>query len=151
MKKLLLLACLPYTIFAMDKRKASDQLIKFITMEQGHKQDWLDHKKMQYDAKIDMLEKHLNQMFDLKKKYIDELATGKDIQAFFGEKLKTLVKMHEEQAGEWKELCESMHNKGQDIVQAHKKELEVFKKSAFPAVKEVKEVKEAKELEVQDE
>jgi len=144
MKKILLiLACMPLAMFGMDKEKSAQNTLKFLAMEQQHKEDWLNYKKDKYDAKIDMIKKHKNQMFDLKKKGIEELSKGMDMQSYLTEGLKAWVKLHEEQNKEWKELCETWHKKGSDVAASHKKELDSFKESLNPQppVKEEKEVK----------
>lgn len=64
-KVLLLLACVPCTMFGVEK--AAENMLKFMSMEQKHKQDWLDNKKASFDAKIEMLKRHKDQLFDLKK------------------------------------------------------------------------------------
>lgn len=122
MKKLLLvMVCLPLTMFGMEKESVVQNTIKFIKMEQQHKMDWLNYKKAMYVAKIDLVENHLNQMIDLKMKGLDKLGKNMDIQTYLKEALPVWIKLHEAQNLEWKELCESWHKKGMDIGVAHKK------------------------------
>jgi hypothetical protein len=133
-KVLFLAACAPCMLFGNDvvvteKKNPSDQLIEFIVMEQQHKQDWLDHKKESFDAKIEMLKRHKDRLFALKKQNTQELAAGVDIQKFFGEKLDEWIKLHEQQNTEWKELCATQYKKGGEIAQQHKEQLDEFKES----------------------
>lgn len=133
MKKILLiLACTPLAMFGMDKEKPSQNVVKFLTMEQQHKLDWLNYKKDKYDAKIELIKNHLNQMIALKMKGLDELGKGMDIQTYMKDCLKPWIKLHEEQTKKWKDLCELWHKKGLDIAASHKKELDSFKASLYP-------------------
>lgn len=113
----------------IDLKKAADNLILFIKMEQKHKQDWLDHKKVKSASKISMKKKHSDEWFDLKKKYAEQMGHGIKPELFLVDKLNEMIKIHERQKDEWKELCDSNHKKSADIAQAHATELDNFKKT----------------------
>ena len=135
MKKLLLiLACTPLAIFGMKKQEPVQDVVKFITMEHKHMQDWLDYKKAKNDAKIELMKKHLAEMVALKTKDLPEFGKGTDVQAYMGAKLKAWIKMHEQQNKEWKNFYESWHMKGSDLGAAHKKELDSFKDMLKPMI-----------------
>lgn len=139
-KVLLLLTFVPCAVFAMEK--SAENFTNFITMEHKHKLDWLDYKKAQLDTKIDLVKKHKNQFFELKKKYMSKMAKGENPQTYLDSKLNDMIKLHEEQNLEWKEMCEANHKKGADIAQSHKTELDNFKKSILPPETKATEAKE---------
>ena len=98
-------------------------------MEQKHKQDWLNHKKAKFDAKIATIKKHIDEWFNLKKKYAEQLAKGVKPEMYLADQLNEMIKIHEKQTSEMQELCDSHHKKGVDLAQSHKTELDNFKKS----------------------
>lgn len=113
----------------IDAEKAAANLVKFITMEQKHKQDWLDHKKAKFDAKMAMMKKHIDEWFNLKKKYAEQLAKGVKPEKYLADQLDEMITIHEKQKSEMQELCDSHHKKGTDLIQSHKTELDNFKKT----------------------
>ncbi len=113
----------------MKMEKAAECFSNFMIMEHKHKHEWLEAKKAMFDAKIAMLKKHKDQIFDLKKKYLDKVAKGDVGQAYSLENLNTMTKIHEEQTHEWRQMCEANNKKKEAIALAHEKELESFKKS----------------------
>jgi hypothetical protein len=128
MKKLLLLIfVLPFGLMAADK--PADKLIEFFNMEKKHKQDWLDYKKSNYQAKIDMIKKHKADIFDMKMSHIRKMATGEKMDQVLNNKLHDMVKMHEKHNEDWKKLHDSQCKKGDEIGDQHNKELADFKKS----------------------
>lgn len=52
--------------------------------------------------------------------------------------LKEMIKLHEAQNREWKDISDSQHRKGNEIGQAHNAELDKFKKSIMPEEKQIK-------------
>ena len=98
-------------------------------MEQKHKQDWLDHKKAKCIAKLAMVQKHKDEWVAMKVKYIEKLATESKPEIYLVDKLNDMIKIHEKQKEEWKNLCDSNYKKAGDIALAHKTELDNFKKS----------------------
>jgi hypothetical protein len=139
MKKLLLLLVLPCVAFGMNKagmtkgkmadNKMAGHFIKFISMEQSQTQDWMNFKKEKSDAKLDMLKKHKNQLFDLKKEYVQKLAQGLPVETYFQEMLQAWIKLHKQQKEEWKNLCSANRMKGEAIYEKHNAELGNFEKS----------------------
>lgn len=113
----------------MDIKTTATHLVNFIKMEQRHKQDWLDHKKAKFDSKISLMKKHKDEWFALKTKCIEQLAKGAKPETYLADELNEMIKIHERQKTELKTLCDSTHKKGSDIAQAHKTELDNFKKS----------------------
>lgn len=140
MKKLLLiLASTPAILLCMEK--PAENMLKFITMEQQHKQDWFDYKKSIMDEEITLMKSQMNAMFDLKKQHIQQAAKGGNMETFMQDHLMNMVKLHEEQNKEWKEMCESQYKKGAEIGKAHATELTKFKKSIMPETELSKEEK----------
>ena len=146
MKKiLLLLACTPMMMFGMNKKpmmlnktpvsvidkmnkeKSIQPVDKLLTMEQGHMTDWLNYKKAKYDATIEIMKKHLNELIDLKLKGVAELNAGMDLKTYMAEGINKWISMHEAQTKEWREFHEAQHTLAKDIDASHKKELALFK------------------------
>ena len=126
-KVLLLLACLPCTMFGIDKAKTMQYVDNAMTMEAGHMKGWLNYKKAKYDATIELMKKHLDQIIELKRKGLSKISTGTDMQAYMADKLNEWISMHEEQTKEWKEFHEAQHKMAKELAESHKKELTSFK------------------------
>lgn len=130
MKKILIIcACIPSAAFCAFKGKEFEHIEKFMNMEHKHKFEWLDNKKAEFDAEIDLAKKHKNEWFDLKKKQMEKFAKGGDASMNMGQELNDMIKMHEAQNNAWKEMCETNYKKDQEIARSHKAELDDFKKS----------------------
>lgn len=131
MKKiLLLLAATPLMVFGMDTQKSmpnADKMDKFLTMEQRHMTEWLDHKKAKYDAKIEMMKKHLDEIIDLKRQGLAQLNAGTDLKTYMADAINKWVSLHEAQTKEWREFHDSYHAKAKAIDASHKGELTSFK------------------------
>jgi hypothetical protein len=129
MKKLLMLliAAIPMGLLAVEK--PAEKIAQFLDMEKKHKKDWHEYKKEMFRAKMEMVHKHKEQMFDMKKKHIIDLAKGTKSDALLNEKLKDMVALHEQENAEWKAFHENECKKGSHIGARHDKELADFKKS----------------------
>lgn len=132
-KLLLLLVSVPYAVYGMEK--TAEHFMNFMSMEHNHKQAWFDYKKANVDAKVELMKKHNTELFELKKKHLEAMAKGNKDQAYWMEKLNDMIKLHEAQNNEWKEMCEAQYKKGADIGRTHKLELDAFKKAVAPEEK----------------
>lgn len=109
--------------------KSAENFKQFLEIERKHKQDWIDHKKAKAEAKSMLCKKHKDEWFDFTKKYIDRLAQGEQLDNYLVDKLNNVIKLHEEQSRELRELFEADYKKVLAIAEKHKKELEAFKKT----------------------
>lgn len=150
MKRMLLLFILsiPCSLPAIDNpseslKKSVDNMIQFIDMEQKHNQDWYNFKKEHFKEEMDLLGKHTKQMADIVVKYLNQLAQGQSYEAFLPEELKEMIKLHESQNAEWKNLSDSYNAKGMEIGQRHMQELDKFMPNEKKETSETAEVKQA--------
>jgi len=97
-------------------------------MEHRHKQDWLDNKKANFNAKMAMIKKHKEQWFGLNEKFIHQMGQGVAVETVLAQKLSNMIKLHEAQNKEWAAMCEANHKKSSEIAKKHEAELEAFKK-----------------------
>ena len=121
---------------ATSKTQASvpnvEKVDKFLTMEQKHMTDWLNYKQAKYDAKIEMMKKHLNQIIDLKRKGLAQLNAGMDLKTYMADGINKYVSLHEAQTKEWREFHEAQHKQAKSIDASHKNELTSFKGTLAP-------------------
>ena len=128
MKKLLIAALfavpfirngtLAVTDAAVSKGITADTIVKYITMEQGHKSKWFDFEKGHTDAKMDLIKKQHSEKMDLAKTHITKLGKGAPTNQYFADKLPAMISLHKKQMDEWKALTK--HGK-QKLVSLAKK------------------------------
>lgn len=120
---------------------SADELIKFIEVAKGQKNDWLKYEKEFHDAKATLLIKQSDEMFDQKIASINEFKSG-DLAAFFTKLLNMMVSLHAKNSQEWKKLCDSYRQKAEELYQKHVQQSTPFKKyiqQSKPLVQTIKE------------
>lgn len=124
MKKLLLsLALIPSAVFGV--HNDTENLIKFIDMEQKHKQDWLDYEQAKFNKEMEMIKKHNSQLIKLAQDFPSKVVAR--------QQLRETVKLHEDQNNDWAKMCEANMKEATDLAKKHEIELSQFKKALMPA------------------
>lgn len=108
-----------------------DELVKFIDVVKEQKNDWLNYDRQFRDAKYALLIKHSDQVMNQKKDRIDEFRNG-DISRFFAQSLADMVTLHAQQGKEWKQLCDTYKQKGDELYQKHLTQSAPFSKYMKP-------------------
>lgn len=138
-KLLLLLAFVPSAIFGANK--AAEEVIKFMQMEQAHKKAWIDYKKANFGAKMDLVLKHKDQWFELEEKFIKKLGEGDHAKTVLGDQLSAMVQLHEKQNKEWADMCMSNMKKATEIAKKESAEINAFKKTTLHEIMRVEQIK----------
>lgn len=120
---------------------SADELVKFIEIVKGQKNDWLQYEKEFHDAKATLLIKQSDEMFDHKIASINEFKSG-DVASFFTKSLQTIVTLHAKNSQEWKKLCDSYKQKAEELYQKHVQQVAPFGKyiqQGKPLIQTIKE------------
>ncbi len=132
MKKLLLIVALfiaPMVVKGAELSTVVSDLTKFINIVEKEKKDWLTFTKDFHDAKFDLMIKHHNEIFELKKKFLDEFkSNGANVADLLSRELEEMIKLHDKQTAEWVALWDKFKAKAQELGTENQKEVDTFKK-----------------------
>lgn len=122
---------------SLNAQSSADQLIAFKKMEKGHKKDWLNYAKSNFDEKIDLMNKHHGEWVDFGIAEITKFKNTADVSAqnkedLFKDKLKKAITLHKKQLNDWKEACDKQTQKGKEIRERHSQELNAFIEKNVP-------------------
>lgn len=114
------------------QKPSVDDLVAFLTMEKGHKEDWLNFAKKKHEEKYDLLIKHHDEMFDSHIEHVKQMAEMNGFssrQDAINSKLQDMISMHETHMQEWKTMCDNDRAEAEALYTRHKTELDAFKAS----------------------
>src|SRR5581483_4361305 len=127
---------------AMDMASIKAAKKNFILLVKKQKNAWMDFMKAEKMEKADLMQKHFNQMFDLKLKEIEsmpddlESVDPSQMLAMKREHLMECVRVYGEHLQEWERLCKEHEMKAKALGERTKDEFmrykEMFMKEGAP-------------------
>lgn len=116
-----------------DMASLKDATVKFIELKKRQKNAWFDFMKTEKTEKADLMQKHMNQWFDLKLNKMQSMPTDMkdmDMSKMLDMKkahLMDAVKLYEQQGKDWEQLCMSHMQNAQALAKKTKDEFAAYK------------------------
>lgn len=119
-----------------DTNAIYNNLTKFMDLTEKNKNNWLNFEKECHNGKIDLIIKHINEHFKLKREHLNEVQkAGTVTPELLNNKLDSAIKLHESQMKDWADLHKKQMEKATELATDHNTEFNKFKNSLAGADK----------------
>ncbi len=117
---------IPNTAMSHGARNIRDKFLDFIDFEKESKSGWLKYATAYDNARMDLVIKHSNEEYDLWKKSMEKSFKSEESNSDenLERSLDIMIKLHEKQSNEWRELCNNWHEIGTVMGKIEREQLE---------------------------
>jgi predicted metal-dependent phosphoesterase TrpH len=129
MKKLLWLlapALLINLAFINGQAAEADELLQFIDFEKEKKDARLDFKKESFIETIDIIKKQHDELYELAKERIKELAANNNVSDYLKKTFQSKVKLAQEHLEEWNKLADRFRDRARKLYEKQKQKIGSF-------------------------
>lgn len=102
------------------------EIVQFIDMEKGHKNDWFVHIEKFSKQKIHMLKKHFDECANLHRQKMVKIESDGCSSELFNTFLRDAIALHRKHCQAWRDMHEKNHQQCQAIADRHETELNTF-------------------------